>query len=291
VLGNLLSNAIKFSDAYHSIEIIVSFETKISQHITFTVLDEGFGIPEEDQLSLFQAFKQVRPGEINAGRGSGLGLSICKSIVQMHNNGSIGFQSKCRINSDRQTGGSEFYFNIKYVPVSEFDDESYSVPNCNSNKSFENSSDKVEPKFFFEQSSSSKESCVLFDDPDFIPISGTRKFIGNKISIVNQEGSIKLPVRSNGQLSSKDNNKRSQGRENEMSYSFNNNISISSCKSNTSENFNIYDDFHHTVADISMTSSNKRKRDEDNLDMAADYEQKKIHRVLVCDGKTELFVC
>lgn len=122
VLGNLLSNAIKFSDPDAKIEICVSFDTKVKNHITFSVKDKGPGMSAEDQKHLFQPFMQIRPGELQKGRGSGLGLSICKTIVTLHN-GTIGCTSKQRVGDDKDSGGSEFFFNIEFAEVSGENDD------------------------------------------------------------------------------------------------------------------------------------------------------------------------
>ena len=113
VLGNLLSNAIKFSDPDSLIHIAVTFGTENKDFVTFSVEDEGIGMSEEDQKLLFQPFMQIRPGELQKGRGSGLGLSICKNIIELHQ-GHIGCRSKQRVGADRSTGGSTFYFSLEY---------------------------------------------------------------------------------------------------------------------------------------------------------------------------------
>jgi signal transduction histidine kinase len=114
VLGNLLSNAIKFSDHQSKIEIRVTIETitEKGEFVRFGVKDQGIGMSEEDQQYLFQSFMQIRPGELQKGRGSGLGLSICKSLMNLHQ-GMIGCESRLRRGEDRESGGSEFYFMIQ----------------------------------------------------------------------------------------------------------------------------------------------------------------------------------
>jgi hypothetical protein len=67
----------------------------------------------EDQKLLFQPFMQIRPGELQKGRGSGLGLSICKTIVTLHG-GVIGCHSKQRVGKDKESGGSDFFFTIGF---------------------------------------------------------------------------------------------------------------------------------------------------------------------------------
>ncbi len=135
VLGNLLSNAIKFSDEDSVVEVHVGTtdsdsDDKVS--LTFTVKDFGRGMSPGDQKMLFQPFMQIRPGELQKGRGSGLGLSICKTIVQLHG-GTIGCRSSKRerdADSDGESvnvrsqqhvtgGGSEFYFTIEFDRVDE----------------------------------------------------------------------------------------------------------------------------------------------------------------------------
>jgi hypothetical protein len=91
----------------------VTFGTENKDFVTFSVEDEGIGMSEEDQKLLFQPFMQIRPGELQKGRGSGLGLSICKNIIELHQ-GHIGCRSKQRVGADRSTGGSTFYFSLEY---------------------------------------------------------------------------------------------------------------------------------------------------------------------------------
>ncbi len=81
VLSNLVSNAIKFSPKGKT--VCVSAEAKETA-VLIRVLDEGPGIPIEMRESVFDRFQQV-PG-VNAGEkgGSGLGLTICKEIVELH---------------------------------------------------------------------------------------------------------------------------------------------------------------------------------------------------------------
>ena len=68
------------------------------------VSDEGVGIASEDKCKLFEAFSQIRPGDLQDGRGSGLGLAIAKQIVKLHD-GVIGVNSE-------PNNGSTFYFAV-----------------------------------------------------------------------------------------------------------------------------------------------------------------------------------
>ena len=79
--------------------------------ICFAVIDEGIGIKKEEQRLIFEAFSQIRPGELQGARGSGMGLAICKEIIAKHG-GEIGVRSnpaKCR--------GSKFYFAVPVKSV------------------------------------------------------------------------------------------------------------------------------------------------------------------------------
>lgn len=80
VLVNLLDNALKFSKPGATITINAS---STDDKVQVSVADEGPGIPEEELKNIFNKFHRVRQMETGAG-GSGLGLSICKAIVELH---------------------------------------------------------------------------------------------------------------------------------------------------------------------------------------------------------------
>ncbi len=106
VLINLLSNAAKFTEKG---EIIVKAELDKSTvsaqpFVLVSVTDTGPGISLEDQAKLFQPFSQVDASLTRKVGGSGLGLSICHHLVQMHQ-GRIGVHSTLG-------QGSTFYFTI-----------------------------------------------------------------------------------------------------------------------------------------------------------------------------------
>ena len=79
VLGNLLSNA-----ARHSTESSVIRVTAVREevHVAISVADEGRGIPAESLPHLFRKFSRVQSEE--QGGNTGLGLAICKGIVEAH---------------------------------------------------------------------------------------------------------------------------------------------------------------------------------------------------------------
>lgn len=80
ILMNLLSNAGRFTEQ-GGVRIRVALE---GPSLIFHVSDTGPGIAHEDQVKLFQPFQQVDSSIRRKYGGSGLGLSICKSFVEMH---------------------------------------------------------------------------------------------------------------------------------------------------------------------------------------------------------------
>jgi PAS domain S-box-containing protein len=109
VVVNLLANAIKFTPARTSIDVsIQEFQDQIEVRIT----DQGPGVPAEYRESIFQAFEQT-PATKDSRQGVGLGLAICKLIVQAHG-GSIGVVSDCAAANghSKQSPGSTFWFRM-----------------------------------------------------------------------------------------------------------------------------------------------------------------------------------
>jgi signal transduction histidine kinase len=82
VLTNLVSNAVKYSPAGGS--IIVRVRERGTQHILVEVVDHGLGIPPDQVGKLFQKFARVRSEDHLKVSGTGLGLYICRLIVEGH---------------------------------------------------------------------------------------------------------------------------------------------------------------------------------------------------------------
>jgi len=85
ILANLLSNAIKFTKPGGKVAVMIDLldRSKCRCYFRMQVKDEGIGMTPEDQKRLFSPFSQIRPHETQEGRGSGLGLSIVKHIVEL----------------------------------------------------------------------------------------------------------------------------------------------------------------------------------------------------------------
>ena len=84
VLLNLLSNAVKFTArGMVWLHVIDEGSTEHLARIRFTVLDTGIGIPQDKRHRLFQRFSQVDSSTARQFGGSGLGLSICKSLIDI----------------------------------------------------------------------------------------------------------------------------------------------------------------------------------------------------------------
>ncbi len=107
VLTNLISNAIKFSKPNHSVNVALAIRSDGS--LRFSVTDEGEGIPLPLQSKLFQRFQQVDSSDTRAKEGTGLGLALCKAIVEEHK-GLIGLHSS-------EITGSTFWFDLPTVDV------------------------------------------------------------------------------------------------------------------------------------------------------------------------------
>lgn len=95
VLVNLLGNAVKFTDVPGRVELSLRVE---EQEALLAVSDTGIGIPEEEQAGLFERFFRASSARERAIQGSGLGLSIARTLIHSHG-GSIEVDSKVGVGS------------------------------------------------------------------------------------------------------------------------------------------------------------------------------------------------
>jgi PAS domain S-box-containing protein len=103
MIVNLLSNAVKFTAPGHRLGVR-SGPSPIPDHLRLEVWDEGIGISEQEQARLFQPFVQLDNRLAREHSGTGLGLSLTRSLVELHG-GSIHMESSVG-------NGSRFFIDL-----------------------------------------------------------------------------------------------------------------------------------------------------------------------------------
>ena len=93
IILNILSNAIKFTGEGGSIYVNLIYE---DNKINIIIEDTGIGIPEDKLEHIFDRFNDVNKGFIGNVYGSGIGLSMVKSMVNLIG-GTIGVESKLNV--------------------------------------------------------------------------------------------------------------------------------------------------------------------------------------------------
>lgn len=102
VLTNLVANAIKFSP--RNSEITIKSFINENREVEIHVIDQGIGIPEDKIDQIFNRFNKYQKPGTEGEKGSGLGLYICKILIELH---------KGKINVKSEKGkGSDFYFTL-----------------------------------------------------------------------------------------------------------------------------------------------------------------------------------
>jgi two-component system, OmpR family, phosphate regulon sensor histidine kinase PhoR len=79
VLDNLIENAIKYSPGDSRTEVRVEADDR---SVSIVVADEGIGIPPEEHERIFQKFYRLDPAQADGVGGSGLGLYVCRELVE-----------------------------------------------------------------------------------------------------------------------------------------------------------------------------------------------------------------
>lgn len=113
IIINLVGNAIKFTElGYISLQIDCLEKTNKSAKLMISVSDTGIGIPKDKQQMIFDHFSQVDSSHSRHHGGTGLGLTITKSLVELMN-GTISITSQ-------ETKGSTFRCDIEFPLLSQF---------------------------------------------------------------------------------------------------------------------------------------------------------------------------
>ena len=99
---NLIDNAIKFKAQDRQPEIKISVEEQSDSYV-FAISDNGIGIEDKFYNRIFVIFQRLHTR--NEYEGTGIGLSVCKKIVERHG-GEIWLESKQNI-------GTTFFFSVK----------------------------------------------------------------------------------------------------------------------------------------------------------------------------------
>jgi signal transduction histidine kinase len=95
VLGNYLTNALKYSPADQPVAARLEV---VGDLAVVSVVDHGPGLPQEEQSRVWELFHRVPGIEVQHDNGEasgslGLGLHICKQLVELHQDGSVGVES------------------------------------------------------------------------------------------------------------------------------------------------------------------------------------------------------
>lgn len=106
VLDNLVRNALKFTPGGGSVSLSVRLQ---GAEAVVSVKDTGIGLSEHERIKVFDRYYQVEKDASKRARGAGLGLAICKSLVEHHGG---------RIWVDSVPGrGSDFQFSLPLRPA------------------------------------------------------------------------------------------------------------------------------------------------------------------------------
>ncbi len=111
ILINLVNNAVKYTNKGSIIIDVNLVDIDEQRLIHFDITDTGVGIPKDKQNEIFEKFYQVDTSSTREHGGAGLGLAICKRLVNAMG-GNIGIESL-------EGKGSHFWFNLPYIEATD----------------------------------------------------------------------------------------------------------------------------------------------------------------------------
>jgi len=103
ILYNLLDNAVKYSPSDSQIKILVNAEL---DRLVIGVSDRGKGLSSSEQARIFGPFQRLENSRPDQARGAGLGLMVCRRLVEAHG-GEVWVESK-------KGKGSTFFFSLPF---------------------------------------------------------------------------------------------------------------------------------------------------------------------------------
>ncbi|MDT9678386.1 response regulator [Pseudomonas sp. JV414] len=116
ILINLLGNAVKFTEAGKISLMVTTSGYGTRARLEFSIRDTGIGIPMERQNSLFKPFTQFKGLASQRFTGSGLGLSICKNLVEAQQ-GTLSFTSQAGVGSTFSFSLPMELFSVSELPI------------------------------------------------------------------------------------------------------------------------------------------------------------------------------
>ncbi len=122
VVWNLLNNAIKFTPAGGKVQVLLQ---RVNSHIEFSVSDNGIGIPASFLPQVFERFSQQDGSASRSHGGLGLGLAICKHLIEQHG-GTIHAESA------GQGQGASFVVTLPLSILQKADEQSREHPHADS---------------------------------------------------------------------------------------------------------------------------------------------------------------
>ncbi|MCE6977397.1 response regulator [Pseudomonas frederiksbergensis] len=116
ILLNLLGNAVKFTETGKVSLMVTTSGYGPQARLDFSIRDTGIGIPAERQNSLFKPFTQFKGPASQRFTGSGLGLSICKNLVEAQQ-GTLSFTSQPGVGSTFSFSLPMELFSVSEIPI------------------------------------------------------------------------------------------------------------------------------------------------------------------------------